>query len=233
MKKIILLIVITFLLKISFAQVEGILTYENVYDDQLGTGKVTTTIYVSKSKARVESTNAQTKSAIGAPSTKDQNVIIFDFDKSNETHLDAKRNMAYITPFTSTTMEQQMKSMGTDYIVQNLGAEKVGNYNCMHYTITTTSSKYKNMPHAQKDVWITNDLSGANLFYVGSYLYYPQGSSVAKKLADAGATGVVVKWQIMDPVSKKPNDCNLISYQKKSLPASTFSPPSGYQVMQR
>lgn len=233
MKKIILLIVVTFLLKISFAQTEGVLTYENVYDDQLGTGKVTTTIYESKSKARIESTNAQTKSAIGTPSTKEQNVIIFDFDKSNETHLDAKRNMAYITPFTTTTMEQQMKAIGTDYIVQNIGSEKVGSYNCTHYTITTTSSKYKNMTPAKKDVWITKDLGSANFFYVGSYLYYPQGSAVAKKLADAGATGIVVKWQIMDPVSKKPNICNLISYQKKSLPASTFMPPSGYQVMQR
>jgi hypothetical protein len=85
MKKIILLVVVTFLLKISFAQVEGILTYENVYYDQLGTGKVTTTIYESKSKAGIESTNAQTKSAIGAPSTKDQNIILFDFTTQKET----------------------------------------------------------------------------------------------------------------------------------------------------
>ena len=59
------------------------------------------------------------------------------------------------------------------------------------------------------------------------------GTSAAKRLTDAGADGVVVKWQIMDPISKKPNICTLISYQKKSLPASTFSPPSGYTVMQR
>ena len=233
MKKIILLFCIACTLKTSFAQVEGILTYENVYDDQIGTGKVTTTIYESKSKARIESTNAQTKSAFGTPSTKDQNVILFDFDKSNETHLDSKRNMAIVTAFTMSTMEQQMKAMGTEMTVQNLGAEKVGNYNCTHYVMTSSSSKYKNLPPGKKEFWITNDLGTTNLFFVGQYLYYPLGCNAAKKLTDAGATGVVVKWQVMDPVSKKPNICTLINYQKKNLPASRFSPPPGYTVMQR
>ena len=233
MKKIILLLCITCTLKTSFAQVEGILTYQNNYDDKIGTGQVTTTIYESKSKARIESINAQTKSAIGAPSTKSQNVILFDFDKSQETHLSAERNTAIVTGFTMTLMEQQMKSMGTDYVVQNLGAEKVGTYNCTHYVMTSSSSKYKNLPPGKKEFWITNDLGTANLFFVGQYLYYPIGCYAAKKLTDAGATGVVVKWQIMDPISKQPNICTLISFQKKSLPASTFSPPSGYTVMQR
>jgi hypothetical protein len=234
MKKMMLLLCITCTLKICFAQsqVQGILIYQNNYDDKLGTGQVTTTIYEGNGKARIESINAQTKSAIGAPSTKSQNVILFDFDKSQETHLNAERNTAIVTGFTVTLMEQQMKTMGTDMNIQNLGAEKIGNYNCTHYVLTTTSTKYK-IPPAQKDVWITNDLGAGNIFYVGSYLYYPQGTYHAQKLAAAGATGIVVQWSAMDPISKKPLVCSLISYQKKSLPASTFSPPSGYTVMQR
>ena len=150
-------------LKTSFAQVEGILTYENVYDDKLGLGKLPQ-LFTKQSKARIESTNAQTKSAFGAPSTKDQNVILFDFDKSNETHLDSKRNMAIVTAFTMSSMEQQMKAMGTEMTVQNLGAEKVGNYNCTHYVMTSSSSKYKNLPPGKKEFWITNDLGTTNLF---------------------------------------------------------------------
>jgi hypothetical protein len=233
MKKIILLFVISFILQKSFAQVDAMLVYENEYSDNIATGKVTTTIYESKGKARIESTNAQTKSSFGAPVTKDQNAIIFDFSTQKETHLNAKMNMAVSTAFTAVTMEQQMKTLGTDHTVQNLGAEKVGNYNCTHYAITTTNSKNKNMPPAKKEVWITNDLGNANIFFVGQYLYYPLGCDAAKKITDAGATGIVVKWQVEDPVSKKPNICTLVSYQKKSLPASTFSPPAGYTVMQR
>ncbi|HSZ86816.1 MAG TPA: DUF4412 domain-containing protein [Puia sp.] len=236
MKKIILLLCVTCALKISFAQsqVEGVLTYQNVYDDNLGTGTVTTTIYESKGKARIESTNAQTKSAIDAPSTKDQNIILFDFTTQKETQLNAKMNTAITTGFTVVMMEQRMQAtIGTDYIVQNIGTEQVGTYNCTHFTITTTSSKYKNIPPAKKDVWITNDLGSGNIFYVGSYLYYPLGSSVAQKLTAAGAVGVVVKWQVMDPISKKPLVCNLISYQPKKIPAATFLPPSNYTAIQR
>jgi hypothetical protein len=236
MKKIILLLCITCAVKISPAQsqVEGILTYQNVYDDNLGTGTVTTTIYESKGKARIESTNAQTKSAIGAPSTKDQNIILFDFTSQKETQLNAKMNTAVTTGFTVVMMEQRVQStMGTDYVVQNLGTEQVGIYNCTHYTITTTSLKYKNVPPAKKDVWITNDLGSGNIFYVGAYLYYPLGSSVAQKLTATGAVGVVVKWQVMDPISKKLLICNLISYQQKKISAATFSPPPNYTAIQR
>ncbi len=232
MKKIILLLCITCAIKISFAQVEGVLVYENSYSNSLGTGKVTTTIYESKSQARVESINAETKSAIGSPSTQSQNVIIFDFDKSKETHLDAKRNTAYSTPFTITITDQQMKSLGTEITVKNLGKEKVRNYNCTHFAMITRYSKTK-LPSSKRDIWITKDIGNGNVFYVGQYLYYPLGSSAAKKLTDASGDGVVVKWQIIDPVSKKPNVCTLLSYQKKSLPASTFLPPSGYRVVQR
>src|ERR1700691_6198626 len=119
MKKIALLICFASLLNLSFAQVDGILVYENNYADALGTGSVTTTFYHSKSKVRVESTNVQTKSALGAPSTKDQNVILFDFEKLTETHLDAKRNLASITGFATLLMEQQIKLNGTEITVQN------------------------------------------------------------------------------------------------------------------
>jgi hypothetical protein len=59
-------------------------------------------------------------------------------------------NTVVTTGFTTVMIEQCMQAMGTDYVVQNIGAEKVGSYNCTHYTITTTSSKYKNMPPQKK-----------------------------------------------------------------------------------
>jgi hypothetical protein len=231
MKKIILLFLVTCILKISIAQVEGVLVYQNDYDDKLGTGKVTTTIYESKSLVRLESTNVQTKSAFGPPSTKDQNVIIFDTDKLTETHLNADRKMAITTAFMVTITDERLKAIGTELTIQNLGQEKVGSYNCTHFVLVSSNPKYKTPP-AKKDIWVTKDLGSGDIFYVGQYLYYPKGSSAAKKLMEAGADGVIVKWQIMDPVSKQPNICTLVSYQKKSLPASTFQSPPGYQAIQ-
>jgi hypothetical protein len=231
MKKIILLLFVNLLLQQAFSQIaQGIFTYENVYDDQLGTGKVVTVFSESKSMFRVESTNAQTKSALGAPTTKEQNVLIFDMDKLTETHLNAERKTAVTMPFLVTATEERMKAVKGELTIQNLGQEMVGNYHCTHFVLTNSNSKYKTI---QKDVWITKDLGLGNFFYISPYLYYPKGSPPAQKMISAGADGVVVKWQIMDPVSKKPNICTLVSYQNKTLPATAFQVPAGYQTVQR
>ncbi len=218
----------------SFSQTDAILTYKNDYSDKLATGKVITTIYESKNKARVESINTQTSSSFGPPKTESQNILIFDFTTQKETHLNAKQNRAVVMPFMVTTMEKNMMpAMGIDYVVQNEGSEKVNGYNCTHFTITTTSSKNKNFPPAKKDVWITNDLGTGNLFFVSPYLYFPLGSYEATKLTSAGGTGIVVKWQVMDPISKQPNTCTLTSYQPGKLKNDIFSAPSNYTVVQQ
>ena len=234
MKKIIITLTLLCIRAFSFSQNDAVLTYENDYSDKVGTGKVITTIYESQGKARVESINASTSSSFGAPRTDTQNVLIFDFTTQKETHLNAKQNTAVVMPFIVTTMEKQMMpQMGLDYVVQNLGSDTAAGYKCTHYLLTTTSSKYKNYPSAKKDVWVTNDLGTGNLFFVGAYLYLPLSSYQATKLTDAGATGIVVKWQAMDPISKQPNICRLVNYNAGTLRKDVFLVPSNYTVVQR
>ena len=234
MKKVVLILCVCSLLNIAFAQAQGIFIYENEYANDLGTGKVVTKIYVSNSIARIESSNTSTKSLYGTPGTKDQNVLLYDFDKLTETHMNAVRKTAVVTPFSANTTGEMMKKMGTEVTIQNLGQEKIGNYNCTHFVMTMTSTKYKTADSgSKKECWTTKDLGIGNIFYVGPYLYYPKGSLLAGKLSDAGAAGIVVRWQIMDPLSKSPNICNLVQYKAGQLPASTFAPPSDYQVISR
>ena len=76
--------------------------------------------------------------------------------------------------------------------------------------------KSKTPNSGKKDFWITNDLGTSNILYVGVYLYYAQGGYLAKKLADAGATGVVIKWET------GATRCNLMTYEVKNLPAYYF-----------
>ncbi|HCL84410.1 MAG TPA: hypothetical protein DIC22_10565, partial [Chitinophagaceae bacterium] len=97
MKKITMVLFLTSLLKTAFPQAQGIFIYEDDYSDALATGKVVTKIYESKSMARIESTNTATKSALGEPTTKDQDVILLDLDKLSETHLSAERKTAITT----------------------------------------------------------------------------------------------------------------------------------------
>ena len=218
----------------SFSQTDAVLTYENNYSDKIATGKVTTTIYESQNKARVESINAQTTSSFGPATTENQNILIFDFTTQKETHLNAKQHIASVMPFMVNTMEKtMMANMGLDYVVQKEGSEKVNGYNCTHFSITTVSSKNKNFPPAKKDVWITNDLGTGNLFFAAPYIYFPLGSYEATQLTKAGGTGIVVKWQVTDPISKQPNICTLTSYKPGKLKSDIFSVPSNYTVVQR
>jgi uncharacterized protein DUF4412 len=230
MKKITTFFCLCFIVKFAFPQAQGTFIYESDYSSEIATGKVITKIYESKSMARIESNNTSTKSSLGPPKSADQNVILMNFDNSTETHLNVERKTAIITKFTVVMQEESLKKIGTEYSVQNLGQEKVGNYSCTHFVIVSTNPKNKAF-NAKKDIWVTKDIGIGNVYFVGSYLYYPKGSIVAQKLSDAGADGIVVKWQISDPLMKETHVCNLISYQSGQVSASMFAPPSGYQVI--
>jgi hypothetical protein len=117
---------------------------------------------------------------------------------------------------------KMMQAMGSSATIENIGAEKVGSYNCTHFVLTIKNPQVKNPNAGRKDIWVSNDLGNCNIFYTGPYLYYPVGDYVQKKLADAGATGIVVKWQT------GPSVCILTNYQATRLSASLFSAPSNY-----
>lgn len=230
MKRITVFFCLCFFVKVVFPQAQGTFTYESEYSSEIATGKVITKIYESKSMARIESNNTSTKSSLGAPKSSDQNIILMNFDNSTETHLSAERKTAIITKFTVVMMEETMKKIGTEVSIQNLGQEKIGNYSCAHFVIVSTNPKQKAF-NSKKDIWVTKDMGIGNVFFVGSYLYYPKGSVVAQKLSDAGADGIVVKWQVIDATGKQNHVCNLVNYQAGPVPASMFAPPSGFQVI--
>jgi Domain of unknown function (DUF4412) len=233
MKSIIFFLLIGFFFKAPGNQFNGVLRYESDYNMGGSSGKVLTTIYQADSKGRIESTNVNTKSPLGPPTTRDQDVLIYDFATQQETHLQALTNRAIVTQYDALLMQQQkmMEQMGTTVSVENAGDEKVGDYNCTHFVMTTVNPKIKStkLNSGRKDIWITGDLGSCHLWYVGPYLYYPKGTFLQKKLADAGADGVVVKWQSGSGAMQTSGI--LISYENKRVPSSTFTPPSGYIVV--
>ncbi|HMG66716.1 MAG TPA: DUF4412 domain-containing protein [Chitinophagaceae bacterium] len=235
MKNLIFFLLIGVFLNPPVARFNGVLHYENDYDMGGATGKILTTIYEADSKLRVESENIQTKTPIGQPGTKEQDVLLFDIDKQQETHLHDKVKRAIVTPYEAVLIQEQkmMDSLGITVTVQNLGNEKLGNYNCTHFVMITANPKIKStkagVTPGKKDIWITKDLGSCHVWYVGSYLYYPEGTYLQKKLADAGADGVVVKWQTGSGVML--STCTLVSYENKSLPSSDFKVPADYNTV--
>jgi Domain of unknown function (DUF4412) len=223
MKSILLISFISLLFKSPSAEFNGVLKYESDYDLAGSVGKVLTTIY-------------ETKSSFGTPVTKDQNVLLFDFSKQQETHLQTLTSRALVGPYTESLLlqnkhgEEMLNAIKVD--VQNMGSEKIGEYNCTHFVVTKLNTKQptSKMNPSKNDVWVTKDLGSCHLWYVGAYLYYPEGSFTQKKLADAGIDGVVVKWQTGSGSLQISG--MLMSYEKKNLSSSTFSPPSNFTTVQ-
>jgi|GEM_PF-858996 len=236
MKNILLFTFFSFLLKSPNAEFNGVLKYESDYDMGGEVGKVLTTIYETDSKGRVESTNIQTKSSIGTPTTKNQDVILYDFSKQQQTRLQTSTGRAIVGLYTETLYRQTKPGESFfDAIkvdVQNLGSEKIGEYNCTHFLVSKLNTKMKNSEFnpSKSDLWLTKDLGSSLLWYVGPYLYYPEGSVNQKKLADAGVEGVVVKWHTGS--GNLQSSGMLMSYEKKNLPSVTFTPPPNFTIVQ-
>lgn len=229
MKKIFALLVPLFACHFVFAQLNGILTYESDYNNFGASGKVITTIYEQGSKARVESVNTRIKNGVPDNATANtQNVVLFDFVKKSETHLEAQTNMAIIM-MPDQVIQQEMAQIGTEVNVQKTGNETINGYNCTHYSMITTSQKLKNYS-SRRDVWLTQDIGNCGIWYVGPYLYYPLGGFLQQKLAAAGAAGVVVKWQVGEGKAYQTSG-SLINFQKKNVDASLLIPSSNYTLV--
>jgi hypothetical protein len=211
--------------QIAKAQWIGVLTYTDNYDIGQIAGKTITRIYESAGRGRIESKTYPTKSPNNDLVEKDQNELLFDFSKQQKTILIQNTKVAFTQPLSTEDQRNQQvwQMQGGSVTIENLGPEKVGQFNCIHYVVTTTSTKTKtsaSMP--KKNIWMTSDLGNSNIWYVGPYLYYLAGGFQQKKLADAGVSGVVIKWQYGDA------EATLTGYQQGSVPTSVFAVPSGY-----
>lgn len=223
MKPILLFLFLPINLSYSPGIFSGVLKYEVRFANSMHTGMTYTTIYENADQARVESVSMEDKNGTPDPtSAKPQNVLIYDFNANKTTHLVAKQNMATIMSNNPDPAEMMMNKMGSTVQIENLGPEKIGSYSCTHYAMRTINPKIKAGDDSKKEFWITNELGASGIQYVSAFLYYYKNGYMAKKLSDAGATGVVVRWKISDVV------CNLVSVDTKSPDVSSFTIPSGY-----
>ncbi|MEO8855016.1 MAG: DUF4412 domain-containing protein [Ginsengibacter sp.] len=227
MKKIIFLFISALAFQKVPAQFIGVLHYENGYVDKwFGTkGKVLTTIYESGSMIRIEAKDTSfTKKDVTQ-----QNTLLVDIGKGTETHLQEmyKRGIVYSISDKEKQAQMMNDQAHTIFNFENLGQEKIGQFNCTHFLITKSYANLKKLPPARFDIWITKDLGSCNVWYVGNYLYFFGGMELYKKLAGAGADGVVIKWQ---ETTATTTTCTLTGYEKETLASSTFTTPSNYAM---
>ena len=225
MKQILLCLLFVFELEATDTQWTRVLTYTDNYGNGSATGKIITIISESGDKGRIDSRNNPAKQPENKTAGKDQDILLYDFSKQLKTTLNAKMNIANSQSLAAEDQRylELLQKTGGMITIENLGTEKVGGYTCIHYVVGTVTPKLKAPSNPKKNnIWITRDLGNSNIWYAGPYLYYVKGSYQQRKLAEAGAFGVVVKWQYGTA------EATLTDQQQRVLPSSTFDIPSGY-----
>ena len=211
--------------QVASAQFAGKLVYEVARPDT----KLTMIYYQDKTHARIEAYSVRMNNGVPDMSTiKAQDTLLFDLGKATETHLQQHTGYAIITQYTLSReiFASAIKNQQID--CQNMGQETVNGYQCTHFVMTQTETKYGHT--SKKEIWITKDLGPApSIYVVGNYLYYTPGYLLLTKLIQAGGDGVVVKT--VQSAGGLSAIINLVSVDKKAPPASLFQVPPRYTTM--
>ena len=225
MKLILLCLLFVFELEATDTRWTRVLTYTDNYENGSVTGKIITIISESGDKGRIDSRNNPAKHPENKTIEKDQDILLYDFSKQQKTILNAKMNIANRQSLVAEDQKylELLQKTGSMITIENLGTEKIGGFTCIHYVVGTVAPKLKAPANPKKNnIWITKDLGNSNIWYAGPNLNYVKGSYLQRKLAEAGAFGVVVKWQYGTA------EATLTDQQQRVLPSSTFDIPSGY-----
>ncbi len=213
MKRLTLVLLTIGFLQIARAQFEGVLYYDCTIKN-----KTLTTIYASKTKVLLESKIYPMKEgAAEIDKGKEQDPLLFDFVANKTTRISPRHKEAMTVDMEPVTEDRIGKLKDEDVSVEDLGTEKVGDYNCHHYGIKIKNKK--------SELWITKDLGTSMLCMVSQFDYYPSGSLLFTKLKAAGADGVVVKSKAGNVI------VNLTNVQKKAVSPSYFEIPAGYSTV--
>ncbi|HEY4337286.1 MAG TPA: DUF4412 domain-containing protein [Puia sp.] len=207
MKKLTLLALFLSFGMASFAQFEGVLTYDCTIRN-----KTLTTIYESKAKVLLEAKIYPMKNGIAdIKEAKEQDAILFDFEAKKATRIGTKHHETATSALVPVTNDHNDKAKGDEITVTLVGEEQIAPYKCQHFTV-----KIKN---TTVDLWITKELGVSSVCLLSQFDYYPSGSILYDKLKAAGGDGVVVRSKEGDVV------VNLTGAQVKTVPPSYFEIP--------
>ncbi|HEY1215487.1 MAG TPA: DUF4412 domain-containing protein [Bryobacteraceae bacterium] len=191
----------------TYAQFEGVLTYDCTIKN-----KTLTTIYESKSKVLLEAKIYPMKNGIAdIKEAKEQDPILFDFEAKKATRVGKKHHEIATSGLVPVTNDRNDKAKEDEITITLVGEERVEPYKCQHFTV-----KIKN---TTVDLWITKELGASSVCMLSQFDYYPAGSILFDKLKAAGGDGVVVRSKDGEIV------VNLTNAQVKTVPESYFDIP--------
>jgi hypothetical protein len=191
----------------SYAQFEGVLTYDCTIKN-----KTLTTIYESKTKVLLEAKIYPMKAGIAdIKEAKEQDPILFDFETKKATRVGKKHHEIATSALVPVTNDRNDKAKEDEISITLVGEEQIDPYKCQHFTVKIRNTTV--------DLWITKELGASSVCMLSQFDYYPAGSILFDKLKAAGGDGVVVRSKEGEVV------VNLTNAQVKSVPPSYFDIP--------
>src|ERR1700744_5385820 len=145
----------------SFAQFEGVLTYDCTIKN-----KTLTTIYESKTKVLLEAKIYPMKNGVAdIKEAKEQDPILFNFETKKATRIGAKHHETATSGIVPVTNDRNDRAKENEITVTLVGDESIDPYKCQHFTV-----KIKN---TTVDLWITKELGASSVCLLSQFDYYP------------------------------------------------------------
>ena len=115
------------------------------------------------------------------------------------------------------------KAAADTYTVETLGADRIAGYACQNARVRSSKG-------TDFDVCVTKDFGASTEWIAAMNRNDPDSLSWLKALRDKGIEGFPIRWSVRQKGSSEPSMVmELVSVQKKALPASLFTVPSGYK----
>lgn len=114
------------------------------------------------------------------------------------------------------------KESGETYTVETLGPDRIAGYACQNARVRSSKG-------TDFDVCVTKELGASTEWIAAMNRNDPEALSWLKALREKGIEGFPIRWSVRQKGSSEPTMVmELVSAQKKNLPASLFSVPAGY-----
>jgi uncharacterized protein DUF4412 len=207
-----------------YAEVEGVAEFKATVAMKQGqnvpsTGKV----FVSKSAVRVE---WETDLSSLKEARKDQTKGMRDRFRMVMLQRLAEPNKTYSIDdeqktYSVITHEEKAQPSDRKWKVEKTGRDSVAGYSCEKAVLTSDSG-------GRTEVCVSKEIMPSSS-WLAAWNRREDQRSPLKALREAGVEGFPIRWIIRDKEGDATTQMELVRFEKKSLPASLFEIPPGYQ----
>jgi hypothetical protein len=202
----------------ALAQTEGVADYRITGESMKGTGRLTFSKAGYRADWNVDVSGDSARHGGKAPREMKMSML----GKAAEPDVVYTINDETKTYSSWSTKNAQDKQSTAKYTVEKLGADTVAGFACQN-------ARIKSSQGADMEVCVTKDVAAPAGWLSAVNRDRGAGASWTKALRDAGVDGFPIRWVTKGDGHGGSVTMEMTKFERKSVPASTFEVPAGYQ----